>query len=77
MSISVKDASKSFSCFGDFAATDNPSSSFLTPNQLDWKPTQPGLLADLGTASPEADKRCFIDERLQPSEDLGGTEFIA
>ena len=47
VSISAKDASKSFSWFGDFAATDNPSSSLLTRNQLDWEPTQPGLLADL------------------------------
>jgi nucleoside-diphosphate-sugar epimerase len=46
-SISVKDAAKSFSWFGEFAATDNPSSSLLTRNQLDWEPTHPGLLADL------------------------------
>jgi len=46
-SISVKDAGKSFSWFGDFAATDNPASSVLTRNQLGWEPTHPGLLANL------------------------------
>ena len=46
-SISAKDAAKVFSWFGDFAATDNPSSSRLTRNQLGWEPDEPGLLADL------------------------------
>ena len=46
-SISAKEAGKSFSWFGDFAATDNPSSSKLTREQLGWEPTEPGLLADL------------------------------
>ena len=46
-SISAKDAARVFSWFGDFAATDNPSSSLLTRNRLDWEPTKPGLLADL------------------------------
>jgi len=46
-SISAKDASKAFSWFGDFAATDNPASSVLTRNQLGWEPTHPGLLANL------------------------------
>ena len=41
-SISAKDAAKAFSWFGDFAATDNPSSSRLTRNQLGWEPTGPG-----------------------------------
>jgi nucleoside-diphosphate-sugar epimerase len=50
-SISAKDAGKSFSWFGDFAATDNPSSSLLTRNQLGWEPTHPGLLADLNGPS--------------------------
>ena len=55
-SISGKDAAKSFSWFGDFAATDNPSSSLLTRNQLGWEPTQPGLLADLNGPSYFAGK---------------------
>lgn len=46
-SISAKDASKAFSWFGDFAATDNPSSSLLTQTQLGWEPSHPGLLDDL------------------------------
>lgn len=46
-SISAKDTAKSFSWFGDFAATDNPSSSDRTRKELGWEPTHPGLLADL------------------------------
>ncbi len=46
-SISAKEAARAFSWFGDFAATDNPSSSLLTRNQLGWQPTERGLLADL------------------------------
>jgi nucleoside-diphosphate-sugar epimerase len=46
-SISAKEAGKAFSWFGDFAATDNPSSSDRTRNKLGWEPTHPGLLADL------------------------------
>jgi nucleoside-diphosphate-sugar epimerase len=45
--ISAKEAGKAFSWFGDFAATDNPSSSDHTRNELGWEPTHPGLLADL------------------------------
>lgn len=46
-SVSANQAAKSFSWFGDFAATDNPSSSDRTRKQLGWEPTGPGLLADL------------------------------
>ena len=46
-SITAKEAAKQFSYFGAFAATDNPSSSNLTRNQLGWEPTEPGMLADL------------------------------
>jgi nucleoside-diphosphate-sugar epimerase len=46
-SISLKEAAKKLSFFGAFAATDNPSSSNLTREQLGWEPTGPGLLADL------------------------------
>jgi len=47
-SIPPKDAAKQFSFLAGFAATDNPSSSELTREQLGWKPTGPGLLTDLG-----------------------------
>ena len=46
-SLSAKEAAKQFSYFGGFAATDNPSSSNRTREQLGWEPTCPGLLADL------------------------------
>ncbi len=42
-----KEAAKHFSWFGDFAATDNPSSNRRTREQLGWEPAMPGLLADL------------------------------
>lgn len=47
VSISVKEAEKQFSFLAGFAATDNPSSSQRTRDQLGWEPTEPGLLADL------------------------------
>ncbi len=46
-SISAEEAAKAFSWFGAFVATDNPSSSVRTREQLDWEPTGPGLLTDL------------------------------
>jgi nucleoside-diphosphate-sugar epimerase len=46
-SISTEQAGKAFSWFGDFAATDNPSSSDRTRKELGWEPTHPGLLEDL------------------------------
>jgi nucleoside-diphosphate-sugar epimerase len=46
-SISTKEAAKHFSWFAAFAATDNPSSSQRTRDELGWEPTEPGLLADL------------------------------
>jgi nucleoside-diphosphate-sugar epimerase len=46
-SISAKEAGKAFSWFGDFAATDNPSSSDRTRKELSWEPMHPGLLEDL------------------------------
>lgn len=36
-----------FGWFAHFAGMDSPSSSLQTANLLGWKPTQPGLLADL------------------------------
>ena len=55
-SVSAKEAGKHFSWFGDFAATDNPSSSNRTREQLGWAPTGPGLLADLNGPSYFAKK---------------------
>jgi len=46
-SISAREAAKQFSYFGGFAATDNPSSSTRTRDQLGWEPSGPGLLVDL------------------------------
>ena len=46
-SISSKEAKKQFSYFGGFAATDNPTSSARTRDQLGWEPTGPRLLVDL------------------------------
>jgi len=50
-SVSANEAAKHFSWFGAFAATDNPSSSSRTREQLRWDPTGPGLLADLNGPS--------------------------
>lgn len=46
-SVSAKEAAKHFSWFGAFAATDNPSSSKRTREELGWEPTHPELLTDL------------------------------
>lgn len=46
-SISPTQAAKQFSYLAGFVATDNPSSSQLTRQQLGWEPTEQGLLADL------------------------------
>jgi nucleoside-diphosphate-sugar epimerase len=40
-------AAKQFSFLASFLPTDNPTSSALTQTRLDWRPTGPGLLADL------------------------------
>lgn len=37
-----------FGWFADFAGTDMPASSTLTRERLGWRPTGPGLLADIG-----------------------------
>jgi nucleoside-diphosphate-sugar epimerase len=55
-SISAKEAAKQFSYFGGFAATDNPSSSSRTREQLGWEPTGPGLLTDLNGPGYDATK---------------------
>jgi nucleoside-diphosphate-sugar epimerase len=55
-SISAQEAPKRFSWFGEFAATDNPSSSRRTRDQLGWEPTGPELLAELNGPSYFATK---------------------
>ncbi len=37
---------------GAIFATDQPSSSTITRNQLEWEPTHPSLLADLENIQP-------------------------
>ena len=44
------EAEKQFSFLAQFVAKDNPTSSKLTQERVGWKPTQPGLLADLDQA---------------------------
>jgi nucleoside-diphosphate-sugar epimerase len=46
-SVAAQDAGEHFSFLGRFVAVDNPTSSELTRRWLNWKPTHPGLLADL------------------------------
>ena len=47
VSKSPGDASKQFSFLAPLIPRDNPTSSRLTQERLGWRPTQPGLLADL------------------------------
>ena len=44
---SGEDARRHFEWFTHFAGLDSPASSALTQERLGWRPTQPGLLADL------------------------------
>lgn len=46
-SISPAEAAEHFGFLGYFFGADMPASSKLTQERLGWKPTQPGLLADL------------------------------
>jgi nucleoside-diphosphate-sugar epimerase len=46
-SIPPEEADAHFGFLGGFAALDNPTSSVLTQELLDWHPVHPGLLADL------------------------------
>jgi len=50
VSRSQAEASKQFSFLAPFIPLDNPTSSRLTQQRLGWRPTQPGLLADLERA---------------------------
>ena len=55
-SISAKAAAKQFSYLAGFAATDNPSSSKRTRDQLGWVPSGPELISDLNGPSYFATK---------------------
>ena len=46
-SVSPNEAAAHFGWFADFAALNNPISSALTQERLDWHPAQIGLIADL------------------------------
>ncbi len=47
VSKSLQEAAKQFGWLAPFLGNDNPTSSMLTQKRLAWKPTHPGLLADL------------------------------
>jgi hypothetical protein len=44
---SSEDAAKLFSWLTSFVEADNPVSSQLTQERLQWRPTQPGIISDL------------------------------
>jgi nucleoside-diphosphate-sugar epimerase len=46
--IAAEDANEHFSFLGPFVSLDNPTSSELTREWLNWEPTHPGLIDDLG-----------------------------
>jgi nucleoside-diphosphate-sugar epimerase len=46
-SITVEDARDQFGALAGFAATDVPASSVITRERFGWRPTEPGLIADL------------------------------
>lgn len=50
-SLTADEASAHFTWFTHFAGLDCPASSQQTRNQLDWNPSQPGLLADIDQES--------------------------
>jgi hypothetical protein len=47
VSIKPEEAETHFGWLARFAVLDMPSSSALTQRKLNWKPTGPGLIADL------------------------------
>ncbi len=47
ISIKLEDADAHFGWLARFAAHDMPASSVITQQKLNWKPTGPGLIADL------------------------------
>jgi nucleoside-diphosphate-sugar epimerase len=56
-SISSEDAPRHFGWLAPFVAADNPVSSEITQKCLKWQPTNPPLMADLGTTLRSADAR--------------------
>lgn len=48
VSIGKEQAAEYYGPLAMFAGLDMPASSALTQSRLDWKPTQIGLLADIG-----------------------------
>jgi nucleoside-diphosphate-sugar epimerase len=46
-SITAEDARDQFGALAGFAATDVPASSVITRERFGWRPTEPGLIADL------------------------------
>lgn len=48
VSLTAAEAKRQLSFFSLFAGVDNPASSALTQKRLGWRPTAPGLLADIG-----------------------------
>ena len=48
VSIAPEQASAHFGFLGSLVSLDNPTSSARTQELLDWKPTHPGLIEDLG-----------------------------
>jgi nucleoside-diphosphate-sugar epimerase len=47
VAISAEEAAAHFGWLGGFVASDLPASSLQTQEQLEWHPTEPGLIADL------------------------------
>ncbi len=52
-----KDAHKHFGWLAPFVSADNPVSSELTQRRLNWQPTHPRLMDDIGAALRNADAR--------------------
>jgi len=50
-SVSADDAQNHFGWLGLFAGVDMPASSQLTQQRLAWRPTRPGLIADIASAA--------------------------
>ena len=50
VSLTAEQALEHFGWLGSFVGRDVPASSELTQKRLGWRPTQPGLLADLDRA---------------------------
>jgi hypothetical protein len=53
VSLSPEEAQPHFGCLAMFAGFDMPASSALTQQRLGWRPTGPGLIADLNAMNFE------------------------